>query len=71
MDVPAFMLANRAGVKQVMDMKGDQAKDFADQLDEVRRREIIPDAPVGAAILTLYSRHWTKLASVNIKGRYT
>lgn len=33
-DVPAFMLASRAGVEQVMNMKEDQAKDFANQLDE-------------------------------------
>lgn len=35
-DVPAFMLASKAGVDQVMSMKEDQAKDFANQLDEVR-----------------------------------
>jgi hypothetical protein len=35
-DVPAFMLASKAGVTQVMDMTQDQAKDFANQLDEVR-----------------------------------
>ena len=39
-DVPAFMLASKAGVDQVMGMKEDQAKDFADRLDEVRLREI-------------------------------
>ena len=39
-DVPAFMLASKAGVEQVMNMKEDQAKDFADRLDEVRLREI-------------------------------
>jgi hypothetical protein len=39
-DVPAFMLASKAGVDQVMNMKEDQAKDFADRLDEVRLREI-------------------------------
>ena len=38
-DVPAFMLASKAGVEQVMNMKEDQAKDFADKLDEVRLRE--------------------------------
>ena len=35
-DVPAFMLASKAGVDQVMNMKEDQAKDFADRLDKVR-----------------------------------
>ena len=35
-DVPAFMLASKAGVEQVMSMKDDLAKDFANQLDEVR-----------------------------------
>ena len=39
-DVPAFMLASKAGVEQVMNMKEDQAKDFADRLDEVCLREI-------------------------------
>ena len=39
-DIPAFMLASKAGVEQVMNMKEDQAKDFADKLDEVRLREI-------------------------------
>ena len=42
-DVPAFMLASRAGVEQVLKLKEDQAKDFADRLDEVRSREIRPD----------------------------
>ncbi|KAF9781243.1 kinase-like domain-containing protein [Thelephora terrestris] len=32
-DVPAFMLASRAGVDQVLNLKEDQAKDFANQLD--------------------------------------
>ena len=35
-DATAFMLASRAGVDQVMNMKGDQAKEFADKLDQVR-----------------------------------
>ena len=35
-DVPAFMLASKAGVDQVMNMKEDQAKEFADRLDQVR-----------------------------------
>ena len=39
-DVPAFMLASKAGVDQVMNMKADQAKDFADKLDEVRSRRM-------------------------------
>jgi len=39
-DVLAFMLASKAGVEQVMNMKEGQAKDFADRLDEVRPREI-------------------------------
>lgn len=34
-DVPAFLLASKAGVEQVMNMREDQAKDFANQLDEV------------------------------------
>ena len=38
-DVPAFMLASKAGVSQVMNLKGDQAKDFANRLDEARSRE--------------------------------
>lgn len=39
-DVPAFMLASKAGVEQVMSMREDQAKDFANQLDEVRLRQL-------------------------------
>ena len=35
-DVTAFMLASKAGVEQVMNMKEDQAKEFADKLDQVR-----------------------------------
>ena len=35
-DVIAFMLASKAGVDQVMNMKEDQAKEFADKLDQVR-----------------------------------
>ena len=35
-DVVAFMLASKAGVDQVMDMRGSQAKEFADKLDQVR-----------------------------------
>jgi hypothetical protein len=42
-DVPAFLLASRAGVEQVMSLKQDQAKDFANQLDEVRRGQFRPD----------------------------
>ena len=38
-DIPAFMLASEAGVEQVMNLKEDQARDFADRLDEVRSRE--------------------------------
>ena len=53
-DVPAFMLASRAGVEQVMNMKEDQAKNFADRLDEVRSRVAQPHLSTG--ILTLTSR---------------
>ena len=35
-DATAFMLASKAGVDQVMNMKEDQAKEFADKLDQVR-----------------------------------
>lgn len=45
-DVPAFLLASKAGVAQVMSMKQDQAKDFANQLDEVRIRQLEPDSRV-------------------------
>ena len=34
-DVTAFMLASKAGVDEVMNMKEDQAKEFADKLDQV------------------------------------
>ena len=46
-DVPAFMLASEAGVEQVMNMREDQAKDFANKLDEVRSCEIGPNAQAG------------------------
>jgi hypothetical protein len=42
-DVTAFLLASRAGVEQVMSLKQDQAKDFANQLDEVRRCQLRQD----------------------------
>ena len=45
-DVPAFMLASRAGVEVVMNMKADQAKGFADQLDEVRRLKLRSDGVI-------------------------
>lgn len=35
-DVPAFLLASRGGIEQVLGLKEDQAKAFANQLDEVR-----------------------------------
>jgi hypothetical protein len=35
-DVPAFMLASRAGIDRVVNMRADQANDFANMLDEVR-----------------------------------
>ena len=41
-DTLAFLLASRAGVEFVMNLKDDQAKDFADRLDEARPREIRP-----------------------------
>jgi hypothetical protein len=34
-DVAAFMLASEVGVEQVMNMREDEAKDFANKLDEV------------------------------------
>ena len=45
-DVPAFMFASRAGVEQMLNLKEGQAKDFANQLDEVRQREIRLNASV-------------------------
>ena len=42
-DVPAFMLASKSGVEQVLNMKEGQAKDFANQLAEVRRGQLRPD----------------------------
>ena len=39
-DVPAFMLASKAGLEKMMGLKGDQPKDFADKLDQVCSREI-------------------------------
>jgi hypothetical protein len=49
-DVPAFVLASKAGVEQVMNLKEDQAKDFADRLCEVRSRGIRPCSPIGVLI---------------------
>lgn len=37
--VPVFMLASKAGVEHVMNLRGGQAKDFASQLDEVRQSQ--------------------------------
>ena len=34
-DVPAFLLASEAGVAQVMDLKGEQAQSFVDNLYKV------------------------------------
>ena len=49
-DVPAFMLASKAGVEQVMNLKEGEAKDFADRLHEVRSRKIRSCPPVGVLI---------------------
>ena len=49
-DVPAFMLASRAGVEQVMNLKEDEAKDFADRLDEARPHEIRSYISLGVLI---------------------
>ena len=49
-DVPAFMLASKAGVEQVMSLKEGEAKDFADRLHEVRSRKIRSCPPVGVLI---------------------
>ena len=70
-DVPAFMLASRDGVEQVMNLKQDEAKDFADRLDEVSYREIRPHSPTRDPILTFYYRHSTRSVSVNTRGRHT
>ena len=34
-DAPAFLLASEAGIAQVMDLKGDQAQKFVDELYKV------------------------------------
>ena len=39
-DVPAFMLASKAGAEQIENLKEDEAKDFADRLDEASSRKI-------------------------------
>ena len=39
-DVPAFMLASKAGAEQMENLKEDEAKDFADRLDEASSRKI-------------------------------
>jgi len=70
-DVPAFMLASRAGVEQVMNLKEDQAKDFADRLDEVCSRKIRPHPSIGVLISTFHSRRSTRSALVSTRGRRT
>ena len=42
-NVPAFLLASKAGVRQAMDMKEDQAQDFVNNLEEVRKCDICQD----------------------------
>ena len=54
-DVPAFMLASRSGVERAMDLKEDQAKDFADKLDEARSRVVQPHLSIGILTLTFRS----------------
>ena len=49
-DIPAFLLASKAGVEQVMSFKEDEAKDFADRLDQVGSREIRLYPLIGALI---------------------
>ena len=49
-DVPAFMLASKAGIEQVVSSKGEQARDFADRLDEVRSCEICSYPLIGVLI---------------------
>ena len=50
-DVPTFMLASKAGIEQVVNSKGEQARDFADGLDEVRSCEICSYPLIGVPIL--------------------
>ena len=69
-DVPAFMLASKAVVEQATSMKDDLAKDFANQLDEVRWQGL-PYAPVGTILLTLHYRRSTRLASDIPRGGHT
>ena len=56
-DVPAFMLASKAGEEQVMNMREDQAKDFANKLYEVRSCEIEPNTLTSVVILMFRFRH--------------
>lgn len=67
-DVPAFMLASEAGVEKVMNMREEQAKDFANKLDGVSSCETGPTNSTSEVIvLMLRSRHWTR--SVSVKNR--
>lgn len=43
-DVPAFMFASEAGVKRVMNLRGEEAQDFANRIDEVRPGTTVPYA---------------------------
>ena len=70
-DVLAFMLASEAGVERVMNLKEDQAKDFADKLDEVHPPEIRPYPSIRVLILMFHSRRSTKPVSATTQGRLT
>lgn len=70
-DVPAFMLASKPGVEQVMNMEGDQAKRFADSLDEVRHRGIRLRSSTRLPISNFHYRRSTILVSVGTQGKRT
>jgi len=70
-DVRAFTLVSEAGVEQVMDVKEEQAMDFANKLDEVHPCEIRPLSSIGLLISTLRRRQSTKSVSIKTWGRCT
>ena len=67
-DVTAFMLASRAGVDQVMNMREDQAKEFADRLDQVCLVGSDHSVRPFELLRRIYHRHSARLVSAGTLG---
>ena len=66
-DVPAFLLANEAGIAQVMGLKGEEAQNFVEKLYKVVSSKLYtfivdPDAR---------DRPWIRRSSVHHAGKHT